>query len=483
MKRKLKILFLSAEVAPFSKTGGLADVAGSLPRALKDLGHEVVVATAKHGIPEPERFEFKSVKKNIPISVGSEKILINFEKSSLEEGLPVYFVASRKFFDEKKSVYGNDDARRFYLLTKAILRLTDFLKIKFDIVHCNDWHMGLVPYTLKKETEEYQYLSEAKILFTIHNLEFQGDLYWRDLTGERRDDGRSPLPDFSSKEIKRINFMKRGIIFADAINTVSERYRKEAMSRSLGRGLDQLLKSREADFFGILNGIDYDYFNPLSDKNLAYNFNGEDFEEKKKLNKIALQKELGLKEESVPLLGLVTRIGEQKGFSLLKKIMRDLLRFNLQIGIVGEGDRYFKDFLREIAKKNPGKIGLHLRFSEAVGSRIYGAADLFLMPSLWEPCGLGQMIAMRYGAVPIVRRTGGLFDTVIDFDKDRTRGNGFYFCHYSPSVFFRAISRALDCYYNKKERWQELVGRIMKLRFDWQSSAKNYQKIYYKIKK
>jgi len=477
MSKKLKILFLSAEVVPFSKTGGLADVAGSLPKALAELGHQVIVVTAKHGIRNPKDFKFKRLDKKIPVKIDSKKIFCYLDRSHLNPKIPIYFIANQRFFNEEKAVYGHDDARRFYLLAKAFLQLPEMIDFKPDIIHCNDWHTGLVPFLLKKRSQSYQWLAKAKTIFTIHNLEYQGDLYWRDLVGEKKDDGYSDLPGFTSQKIQSINFMKRGILSADIANTVSSHYRNEALTPTYGRGLDSTLKSRQKRFYGILNGIDYNYFNPQTDPNIKYNYDWKSFHLKEK-NKELLRQELGLDKQSGPLLGMVTRIIEQKGFGLMQKIIYRLLELQPQIAIVGEGDRHYKQFLKNIAKKNPGRIGLHLNFSEELGSRIYAASDIFLMPSLYEPCGLGQMIAMRYGAIPVVRRTGGLFDTVIDYSQDKEKGNGFCFSPFSPSDLLDAVFRALFYYRNKRGEWNNLIRRVMKLRFDWQRSAKSYQKIY-----
>ncbi len=477
MSKKLKILFLSAEVVPYSKTGGLADVAGSLPKALAKLGHEVVVATAKHGIRNPSDFEFDLVKKDNPVEVGSEKITCHVEKSQLTSEIPAYFITNEDFFDERKAVYGEDDARRFYLLAKAFLKLPQIIDFQPDIIHCNDWHTGLVPFLLTKE--DYPNLDQTRLLFTIHNLEYQGDLYWRDLVGERNDDGTKDLPNFDSKKIQSINFMKRGILYSDIVNTVSRCYRDEALTSEYGRGLHKTLKKKQDRFYGVVNGIDYEYFNPQTDDNIEYNFGVGELDLKKR-NKQALQEELGLAKKDVPLLGMVTRIVEQKGFSLIKKIVHRLLELDTQLAIVGEGSDHYKKFLREVARKYPKKVGLHLNFSEEVGSKIYAGSDIFLMPSLYEPCGLGQMIAMRYGSIPVVRETGGLFDTVADYGYDKENGNGFSFRGFSPDEFFEAVLRAHFYFSNRKKEWQKLVERAMKIRFDWDHSAKKYEKLYHK---
>lgn len=482
-RKKLKIAHVVSEVDPFSKSGGLGDVARSLPKAIKRLGHEVIVITPLYNaIINQKKFGLKLIAKEVAIELSKQKTAeVNYYQGELIKGLPVYFVENKKYFGRRKKLYGSKwENARFMLFDLAALKLLKVLKFKPDIVQCHDWHAGLIPYFLNRRYKKDEFWEKTATIFTVHNLLFQLGHSWWNIKNGLKDDGYSPLPVFShSPQLERINFAKRAIINADLINTVSERYAEEILTKNFGQDLHRILKNRKDRLFGIVNGIDYQDFNPKTDPGLYKNY-GVNSLNKKAENKKHLQKYFKLPiDTNIPVLGMVTRITEQKGFDLLMKIIEDVLKLDIQFVIMGAGEKVYESFFKKLQKKYPKKIGTHLEFDAKRATSVYAGSDMFLMPSRFEPCGLGQLISLRYGSIPIVRAVGGLADTVTDFNPQTKKGNGFVFHSYSSKSLLVAIIRAIENY-KYTETWNKLVKTGMKQSFSWEIPAKKYVDLYHK---
>ncbi|MBI2588371.1 glycogen synthase [Candidatus Berkelbacteria bacterium] len=483
MNKHLKILMLGSEVAPFSKAGGLGDVLRSLPKALMNLGHEVIVATPLHG-GVAEKYLLSMAITNLRVSFGGRQVVTAFQEGLIDKKVPVYFMDHNDLFGRYKHVYGHDDAMRFLFFSLASIELVKQLNFQPDIIHCNDWHTALIPYFLKKFFAKDKFFSKTATLLTIHNLAFQGEE--PDRPKENKNDypkyRRHSLPE-DLKEIKKVNFMSFGIVFANIINTVSERYAREILTKEYGVGLEGLLKRYRHKLFGIINGLDSSVFNPALDPNIPYKFDVKRLS-RKYLNKKILQKKLGLPpERNAPILAFVSRITEQKGFDLFMAISDTILQLPIQVVMVGSGAKRFHNFWQRLAKKYPDKVGVHLEFSQELASLVYAGADIFLMPSRFEPSGLGQMIALRYGTIPIVRATGGLSDTISDYNSVTGEGTGFVFERYDPVDFLVTIIRALEVYKDRKT-WHKLMNQGMRAGFSWRVPARKYVVLYKKaIKK
>lgn len=482
MFKPLRIVSISAEVAPFSKAGGLGDVARSLPKALKRLGNDVIAITPLHGVVDIREHQLKKIANDVLVKFDDKTILkFDYWKGYLMRGLPVYFIDRSEYFSSKKTIYSSmRNNERFYFFDRCSLELLKILKFKPDIIQCHDWHTGLMPYFLKKDYKDEELFKETATVFTIHNLAFQ-----MELTPEhhrREDDGVSRLPVIRDRSnVCSINFAKRGILHADLINAVSEQYAQEILTKEFGEELQRILKNRQDKLFGIVNGIDYNIFNPLTDSYIFKKYD-ENSISKKAANKLALQKSFKLPQNpEVPLLGMATRITEQKGFSLLVEIAEDLLKHDIQFVITGSGAKNYEKFFEKLAKKYPQKLAVNLTFDVKKASQIYAGSDIFLMPSRYEPCGLGQLISMRYGSIPVVRATGGLVDTVTDYNPETHTGNGFVFIGYDSKEFLAATVRALENYKHKDD-WRRLVKRAMKISSSWEIPAKKYVELFKKAR-
>lgn len=482
MNKKLKIVHIASEVAPFSKTGGLGDVARSLPKSLKRLGHEVILITPLYGkVINKKEHNLKLLLKGIDVKINSqESVKVNYWQGFLMETLPVYFVEAPEFFSRHKKIYGykNENAR-FLVFSVAALKLLSLLKFSADIVHCHDWQTGLIPYYLKTDFRYSKTLKKAKSIFTIHNLIFQLGHNWWEIPVEKKDYGRSRIPHLDDVRLETLNFAKRAILSADIINTVSERYRSEIMTKKFGQDLHQILRNRESRLYGIVNGIDYNAYSPIKDKALAKNFSQDSLENKVE-NKLKLQELFGLPlSKGTPLICMTSRITFQKGFSLLIKIMPEILSLDLQMIIIGTGDKGYISQLAKFARKYPKKIVLipSHQANQRYETQVYAGSDFLLLPSNHEPCGINQLIAMRYGCIPIVREVGGLYDTVDNYDPIAKTGNGFTFKTEELGLFFAAIVRALENYKHKKT-FQNLVKTAMQQSNSWEIPAKKYIELY-----
>ncbi|MBU2007546.1 glycogen synthase [Patescibacteria group bacterium] len=483
MLKPLKIVSISAEVAPFSKDGGLADVAKSLPKALKRLGHEIIVITPLYGqIIDVKQHNLKLIRENVRIYLNSvDKIQVNFWQGELMENLPIYFIENKKYFSAKKTIYGSaHENARFLTFDVATLKLISFLKFEADIVHCHDWHTGLIPYYLKTDFQYSETLKKTKTVFTIHNLAFQLGYNWWEIPNKDKDYGHSRLPHLNDPKIQTINFAKRAILSADIINTVSEQYREEILTKKFGQDLHRILGNRQDKLYGIINGIDYKTYNPDNDQGLFKNYNYKNIHHKK-LNKEYLQKKVSLPvDQKIPIIALTSRVTFQKGINLVLEIIEPLVKLDVQIIIMGDGDKTYIAELKKYNKKYPKKIvWLSFKENQTIETLIYAGSDIFLLPSHHEPCGINQLIAMRYGCIPVVRKVGGLYDTVTNFNPKSNQGTGFNFTSFDKYSLFAAIIRALENF-QYENIWRELIVRVMKKSNSWEIPAKKYIALYRK---
>ncbi|MAF24796.1 hypothetical protein CL634_04390 [bacterium] len=481
LRKKLKIAHVSPEVDPFAKTGGLAEVANALPRALHQLKHEVIVITPLHSrITSKKTHSLKKVFTDVEIEL-SEGLTKKFScwQGELEPGLPVYFIDHGQYFGQSKQVYGTEHKNaRWFFFDLAVIKLLELLEFQADVINCHDWPSALIPYFLRKRFQKNPFLSKMATQLTIHNLVFQSGINWWQIPKRYRLDPNSRLPHFKkSVAVERINFIKRGIVNTDIINTVSEQYAQEILTKNFGQDLHRILVNRKERVFGIVNGISYEAYNPATDPGLAARYDSKNMSGKAK-NKKDLQRYFGLPTRAdVPLLGMATRITEQKGIELLMKTLPRLLTSDIQFVIMGSGDKQYEQFFRKLTRQFPDKVGAHLEFDAKRATEVYAGSDMFLMPSRFEPCGLGQLISLRYGSIPIVRAIGGLADTVIDYNPRKGQGNGFVFKGYTPSYLLIAITRALETYHRPKE-WEKLVTKGMSQSYSWEIPAKKYVALY-----
>lgn len=479
----MKIAFIAAELEPFSKTGGLASVANALPRAIAKLKHEVIVITPFYGkVINHEEHGLKMIASDIPVRIpGRKKMTFNVWEGKINHKVRVFFVDNYDLFSKSKKLYGSENENaRFAFFNFAVLATLEKINFLPDVIHCNDWHTGLIPFILKK-TSDYEMLKDATTIFTIHNLLFQLGHNWWEIPSKKRDDGNTPLPGWKDKRLETINFAKRAIIHADAINAVSQQYAEEIMTKDFGEDLHIILKNREEKIFGIINGIDTNEYNPKTDPGLYKKYSVKSIQRKGD-NKKHIQRKLGLSQkERWPLIVLTSRIATQKGFELIVKVLPDILRQNVQFVIMGDGDKKFVKQIKKIAKRFPKKL-VYLPFDQDFETSLYAAGDFFLLPSKFEPCGLNQMIALRYGCVPIVRKIGGLADTVTDYNPRTGKGNGFELDKFTPADLLIALTRAMEAYKYQKS-FHELIVRAMSESFGWEYPAKKYVNLYRKAKK
>lgn len=485
MRKKLKIVHIVSEVAPFSKSGGLGDVARSLPKALCRLGHNVMIITPLYGRTIDKKEEgLELIYENVNLRLNSqEKVRVNYWRGWLREGLPVYFVENKQFFSKHKRLYGSTrENARFLVFDVAALKLISLLKFSADIIHCHDWQTGLIPYYLKTDFRYSKTLKKAKTVFTIHNLIFQLGHNWWEIAPENKDLGRGKIPHIADSKVEYLNFAKRAILSADIINTVSEKYREEIMTKKFGQDLHRILKNRSDRLFGIINGIDYNTYNPEKDQGLHRRYNSSQGATKAD-NKKFLQKLLGLPvSPRTPILCTTSRVTFQKGFESIIKLLPQFLHLDLQMVIIGSGDKNYIKELTKIAAKSPDKLVVmpSHEANQKYETLVYAGSDLFLLPSVHEPCGINQLIAMRYGCIPVVREIGGLYDTVENFDPESSQGTGFTFKTEDDLQFYSAIVRALENYKHRRT-WSSLVRRVMKRSTSWEIPARKYVELYKRV--
>ena len=446
----LRILFVAAEATPFSKVGGLADVAGSLPRALAARGHDVVLATPRHSAGlevagvQPE----KSLTHGITFRGGEKQVRV--DEYRLGANHRAWLIGDGDYFP-RPAVYGEaDDLERYLFFCQAVIELPRPLDWQPDVIHLNDWHTGPLAYALRNYAWDDEWYRSAVSVFTIHNLRYRGPDRFVDLIGP-------------------------AIFYSNVVTTVSPTYAREILTSESGEGLDVLLNLRRDDLHGIVNGIDYDEFDPATDRRIAENFNAGSLE-RRTANKLALQERVGLKASKTPLVGMVARLSEQKGIDITLPAMERLLASGeVQFVLLGTGDRHYEEQAVELAERHPGQASVTIGFDAELAQQIYAGSDVFLMPSRFEPCGLGQMIAMRYGSIPVVRRTGGLADTVTDAAE--ADGVGFVFDDYTAEALGEALNRAITTH-GSEGGWRALQKRATGRDFSWGASAALYEEIY-----
>ena len=477
-EQPLKVLMLAAEIVPFAKVGGLADVAGALPKALQKLGVDIRLVMPRYRQVDPQRFHLTTVLDCISVDMGKFQVEVSVLQGEIGDHVPVYMIDTPRFFD-RENIYGyNDDGERFVLFCRAALEAMRALNWPPDIIHCNDWHTGIVPNWMNTIYRDDPFFSHTATLYTIHNLAYQGIFGYRLLEVAGVAAMGFVYPQIA--ELAHVvDIMGRGILFADVVTTVSERYAQEILTPTFGEKLDHILRSRRDRVFGILNGIDYQEIDPTTDPHIHTRFDINSLD-KRDENKVALQEQAHLPVRlDVPLVAMISRLVDQKGFDLLAQIMPPLLTQGVQFVLLGVGDQRYHELFQNLAARYPDQVAVFLTFNTELGQRIYAGTDMFLMPSRFEPCGLNQLIAMRYGSVPIVRAVGGLADTVQEYDPRTGEGNGFTFNNYDPWEFFAAVVRALELF-RFKDIWRTLQQRGMQADHSWHASAQRYVEMYRK---
>ncbi|MCI7105903.1 MAG: glycogen synthase GlgA [Lachnobacterium sp.] len=474
-----KILFVSSEAVPYIKTGGLADVVGSLPKYFDRNEYDVRVMLPKYACMDAAFLPNLRFVCHFYVNLNWRKQYVGILESEYR-GIHYYFV-DNEFYFAGSSPYNNiyEDVEKFAYFSKAVLASLPYIDYAPDVIHCHDWQTGLVPVYLHTAFGDDNFYAGIKTVFSIHNLKFQGR--WRireviDITG---------LPEqiFNDKELEsygEANYLKGGVVYADAVTTVSPSYANEITTQEGGEGLHGLMNARKNVLYGILNGIDYDEFNPQTDPYIESNFSSKSVLSGKKANKAALQKELGLPvRESAFVIGIVSRLTEQKGFDLVSYIMDDLVsQLDVQIVILGTGESKFENVFHHFHSQYPDKVSAYIGYSEEKAHKIYASADAFLMPSLFEPCGLSQMMSMRYGTIPIVRETGGLKDTVQAYNEYENTGTGFSFCNFNADDMKYVVEYAYHVFRDKRKAWEDMMQRAMAQDFSWNKSAGEYEKLY-----
>ncbi len=478
----MKILLITSEMVPFSKTGGLADVAGALPKELKDLGHDTRVIIPKYRSDGKLGITAKLLLQGLEVSVGQEKRKANIYEAKIDGGAIVYLVENELFerdglYQEKGRDYP-DNAERFIFFCKAALALIKAIGWEPHVIHTNDWQTALIPAYIKTVLSKDMFYNTIATVYTIHNMGYMGifPAEKMPLTGLGWEYFTPDTMEFWGN----VCFSKAGIVYSDVINTVSETYALEIQTEEFGHGLDGLIRSRSRDVYGILNGIDYKIWDPQKDPCLKKHYTSSDLRGKA-ANKSILRKTCGLSQKKdTPVIGMVSRLSDQKGFDILSGCFDAVIDLGAQFVILGTGDPRYHELFGGYAKKYPGQVSVNLGFDSAAAPLIYAGSDLFLMPSRYEPCGLGQLISFKYGTVPVVRSTGGLADTVIDLDADPDKGNGFMFKEYSSDALYAAVKRAVLRYSSDKKAWASVAKRIMGYDYSWNLSARKYVALYKK---
>ena len=478
-----KIIIIAPEASPFANVGGVSRVISALSSALYRAGHDVRVFMPKFGFIDNADYPLEMVYEGLKVPTDSPEnpyLICNVKRFQLPDAAPVYFLENREYYELRANVYGyHDDPIRWALLSRGLI---EFLRADSnwipDIIHANDWQCGLIPNYLKTAYMEDDKVNSIPVVFTIHNLSYQGMFDHRNVSDLDFDDGKSQVANFFDPRLLKLNLMRRGIMFADAINTVSPTYARQIMRPEYGEGLDRLLSEVRSKLSGILNGIDYDEYDPATDRLLTTQFDIQTLE-RRKSNKVTLQKEFDLKQDpTIPLIGYVGRMEGYKGLDLLLQVIPPLMRdFKVQFVFVGGGDSGIAGRIREAQDKYPEMIGAHLLLDFDLPRLVFGGADIVTVPSAFEPCGLVQMEAMRYGAIPLVHSTGGLADSVKNYEPETDQGFGFVFRNYDPWSLFAQIVRGIETY-RSKDIWENLQKNAMAEDNSWQARAGEYLALY-----
>lgn len=473
----MRVLYVSSECVPFIKTGGLADVAGSLPVELNRQGADVRVVLPKYRLIDPYWRERMTHVTEFPVLFGSGSLYCGVE-TLVDSGVTYYFVDNEDMFSGD-AIYGDGmlEGYRFAFFCRAVAEMLLHIDFIPDVLHLNDWQTGLLAAMLRTQYLGEPRFAQLRIVFSIHNLRYQGIFDWPSMNARLGFDERLFTPDYL-EFYGSLSCMKAGLVFADHINTVSPTYAREIRTAYYGERLDGLLRARGEAVSGILNGIDRTIFDPATDRFLAAHFSLDDMAGKAEQKQL-LQREMRLAERpEVPIIAMISRLTTQKGLDLLERVLTDILRMDVQLVLLGDGERRFIDLLNWAAWRYPGQVGTYIGLNEGLAHRTYGGSDLFLMPSQFEPCGLSQMIALRYGSVPVVRETGGLCDSVIPYNRYTGEGTGFSFANYNAHEMLFTLERAVRYYYEDKPMWESLVRRGMEADFGWAASARTYLSLY-----
>ncbi|MEW6535655.1 MAG: glycogen synthase GlgA [Candidatus Auribacterota bacterium] len=482
MSDKIRITIAASECFPFSKTGGLADVVGALPKELEKIGCEVCVFTPLYQCVKNGKFDLQDLGKEITIVISDRLVKGTIYKSTIGNNVAVYFIGNDHYYNRPELYSTNDgdyldNAERFIFFSKAVIEALKELNIQTDVMHCNDWQTGLIPVFFKLKENNNTFFSQTSTVFTIHNLAYQG-LFWHldmPLTNLSWDIFSPEGIEFYGK----INLMKAGIVFADLINTVSKTYSKEIQTEELGCGLEGILKTRADKLFGILNGVDYDVWDPETDPFIKQNYSCIDMSGKTLCKQDLLDSFELTNNNNLPIFGMISRLEDQKGFDLITKRFEDFMALDLILVILGTGNNKYQKIFEELKQQYPDRLGVKITFDNSLAHKIEAGSDFFLMPSRFEPCGLNQMYSLRYGTVPIVRATGGLNDTVKDFNPQTEIGNGFSFKPYTSNALLEKIKQALKIY-KSKNHFNRLRCNGMQEDFSWMAAAKQYLKLYKK---
>ena len=472
------ILFVASECAPFIKTGGLADVVGSLPKSFNKDEFDCRVVMPKYMCMKWEFVQRLEYVTHFYMNLNWRSQYVGIFKV-VHDGVTIYMIDNEYYFGGDKP-YGDTkrDIEKFSFFSRAALSILPVIGFRPDVIHCHDWQTGLVPVYLKDCFAEGDFYRGIKSVMTIHNLKFQG--IW-DIKTVRDIAGLSNYY-FTSDKLKYYddaNLLKGGIVYADHVTTVSNTYAEEIKTPFYGEGLDGLMRARSNCLSGIVNGIDYDIYNPETDPYITKNFNVDTFRKEKKINKRKLQQDLGLDvDDKKFMIGCVSRLTDQKGFDLIAYIMDELCQDDIQFVVLGTGEEKYENMFRHFDWKYGNKVSANIYYSEALSHKIYAACDAFLMPSLFEPCGLSQLMSLRYGTVPIVRETGGLKDTVMPYNEYESTGTGFSFTNYNAHEMLQTVRYAEHIYYDKKREWNKIIDRAMAADFSWYTSAAKYQEMY-----
>ncbi len=480
---RLNILVAASEVVPFAKTGGLADVAGALPKALKAMGHDVRVVMPRYYIVDKEKYGLKQIEGPLGVPMGSmgELWASVYEGQLPGTDIPVYFIEYDAFFgrknlyDENGYSYGDND-NRFIFFSKAAMQLCTKIGFAPDIIHANDWHTAAMPLLLNTRFSNEEVFRNTASVITIHNLQHQGHFYKGAI-----DVMEVPWEEYNPLSLESfggINLLKGGIAHADMVTTVSSKYAQEIQTAEFGWGLETHIQGHSHKLIGIINGIDYDEWSPLNDPLIPASFDADDLLGKAECKRV-LQAHFNLPQrEEVPLIGFVGRLAEQKGIELVAHIIGRLMHLDIQIVLLGTGEQWAEHFFSDVASKYPERFACHIGYNNAIAHQIEAGSDMFLMPSLFEPCGLNQIYSLSYGTLPIVRATGGLDDTIENFDPHTGEGTGFKFTDATPDALYNTIKWAQDTWYDRRDQFIAMQKRAMRQNFDWEGSAKVYEKVY-----
>ncbi|KUO68977.1 MAG: glycogen synthase [Clostridia bacterium BRH_c25] len=474
----LNVLFAASEAVPFAKTGGLADVAGTLPKELISLGADVRLIMPKYKAISQSFVDRMEYIGYVYVDLAWRHQYCAVLKLE-HEGVTAYFI-DNEFYFNRDVLYGHfDEAEQFAFFSKAVLKVLPLVGFKPDIIHCNDWQTGILSVLLKAQFGHEEFYRNIRTVYTIHNLKYQG-IFNKEILGDILGLGWEHFNSEGLEFHDNVNYMKAGIAYSDVITTVSKTYAEEIRHDFFGENLNGMINKRNDRLYGILNGIDYQENNPATDDRIFKSFDAEDIEGKYE-NKKMLQQTLGLpQDKDIPLISIVSRLVDQKGFDLIACVLEELLRLDMQLVVLGTGDKKYEEMFGNASSRYPGKVSANLKYDGLLAQRIYAGSDMFLMPSLYEPCGLSQLFSLRYGTVPIVRETGGLNDTIELYNEFTGEGTGFTFANYNAHEMLDAIRCAMS-FYGQKDVWEAIIRNGMKQDFSWNKSAREYMELYERV--